>query len=411
MAQTILKELTYDGSKVIVEVAKRDAKGNTIDSTYLTQTDWSTANAKKLDVTTFNTYINTTAPATYVKIDGFKANYLDANSVAYKSDVTDAVGALDFSQLTLGAAETIKAISQTDGKLTATKQTITITSSNISDTLPDSKIASAATWNAKQNKLTFDAAPTANSSNPVTSNGIKTYVDSAIEGVSQFKYEVISSLPTASADTMGKIYLIKDAHATNDNYDEYITVTTDNKVYSWEIIGNTDIDITGYVKKTTTVNGHALSSNVTVTKSDVGLGSVANAPMDTEVTEGSTNYISSGAVYDRLSDQKIIFEGGEQDPVQLYWGGSYRLAYQGRGTPSEPGDSYQELWVDFPANPNRFRILTDGKGNILSTSQNETMAIMTGDGINMTYKSGDISPGWIKFSSVITATDVTIDLQ
>jgi len=33
---------------------------------------------------------------------------------------------------------------------------------------------------------------------------------------------------------------------------------------------------TNYVPKTTTVNGHALSSNVTVTKSDVGLGNVTN---------------------------------------------------------------------------------------------------------------------------------------
>ena len=31
-----------------------------------------------------------------------------------------------------------------------------------------------------QGKLTFDATPTANSSNPVTSDGVKKYVDSAI---------------------------------------------------------------------------------------------------------------------------------------------------------------------------------------------------------------------------------------
>lgn len=37
-----------------------------------------------------------------------------------------------------------------------------------------------------------------------------------------------------------------------------------------------DQDLSGLVPKTTTVNGHALSSNVTVTKSDVGLGNVDN---------------------------------------------------------------------------------------------------------------------------------------
>ncbi len=50
------------------------------------------------------------------------------------------------------------------------------------------------------------------------------------------------------------------------------------------------------VDKTTTVNGHALSADITVTKSDVGLGSVENKGLDTAVTKDSGNYITSGAV-------------------------------------------------------------------------------------------------------------------
>lgn len=41
----------------------------------------------KLNVSTFNTYVETTAPATYVAITDFKTSYLDANDVAYKSDI------------------------------------------------------------------------------------------------------------------------------------------------------------------------------------------------------------------------------------------------------------------------------------------------------------------------------------
>lgn len=37
--------------------------------------------------------------------------------------------------------------------------------------------------NAKQNTLTFDSTPTASSTNPVTSGGVKTYVDNAIGGI------------------------------------------------------------------------------------------------------------------------------------------------------------------------------------------------------------------------------------
>lgn len=57
-----------------------------------------------------------------------------------------------------------------------------------------------------------------------------------------------------------------------------------------------DTALAGKVDKTTTVNGHELSENITITKSDVGLGSVENKALDTTVTKDSGNYITSGAV-------------------------------------------------------------------------------------------------------------------
>ena len=112
---------------------------------------------------------------------------------------------------------------------------------------------------------TMDAAPTASSENYVTSGGVKTYVDNAIAAVKQFQYEVVSKLPTASASTMGKIYLVADPHSSTDNYDEFITLEKDG-AYSWEKIGNTDIDLTGYVKKDTTIAGVNLQDNITKTE-------------------------------------------------------------------------------------------------------------------------------------------------
>nr|DAQ85363.1 MAG TPA: hyaluronidase [Caudoviricetes sp.] len=109
---------------------------------------------------------------------------------------------------------------------------------------------------------TMDAAPTASSENYVTSGGVKTYVDNAIAAVKQFQYEVVSALPAASADTMGKIYLVSDVHSSTDNYDEFITLEKDG-AYSWEKIGNTDIDLSGYVKNTTTIAGVDLQDNIT----------------------------------------------------------------------------------------------------------------------------------------------------
>lgn len=109
---------------------------------------------------------------------------------------------------------------------------------------------------------TMDTAPTESSDNYVTSGGVKTYVDNAIAAVKQFQYEVVDKLPTASKDTMGKIYLVSDVHSSTDNYDEFITLEKDG-TYSWEKIGNTDIDLSGYVKTTTTIAGIDLKDNIT----------------------------------------------------------------------------------------------------------------------------------------------------
>lgn len=92
-----------------------------------------------------------------------------------------------------------------------------------------------------------DSTPTASSNNYVTSGGVKSYVDAAISSVKQFQYEVVTELPTAAAATMGKIYLVKHAHSSSDSYDEYITIQADSK-YTWEKIGNTDIDLSDYFK-------------------------------------------------------------------------------------------------------------------------------------------------------------------
>lgn len=68
------------------------------------------------------------------------------------------------------------------------------------------------------------------------------------------EYVVVEILPTASASTKGKIYLVSHSHGTGDVYDEYLTVqggTSSSPTYSWEKIGNTDIDLSNYVTDVT----------------------------------------------------------------------------------------------------------------------------------------------------------------
>ena len=97
-----------------------------------------------------------------------------------------------------------------------------------------------------------------------------------------------AELPTASADTYHKIYLkTATGSATQNVYKEYITVRSGAEgayTYSWELIGDTAIDLTGYLK-TVTVNGKAYSN---ASGSSIDLGTVVN-----EIESGNSNQLTA----------------------------------------------------------------------------------------------------------------------
>lgn len=72
---------------------------------------------------------------------------------------------------------------------------------------------------------------------------LKSIVTNAVAGVTQISYQVVTSLP-ATGET-GVIYLIAHSHGTGDGYDEYIWLGS-----AYEKIGNTDVDLSGYLKTT-----------------------------------------------------------------------------------------------------------------------------------------------------------------
>ena len=66
-------------------------------------------------------------------------------------------------------------------------------------------------------------------------------------------------------------------------------------------IVSTKLDLPNtYVPQTTEVNGHALSSNVTVTKTDVGLSDVVNTGDSDVPVEGGTTKFTTGGAYTEL---------------------------------------------------------------------------------------------------------------
>lgn len=143
-------------------------------------------------------------------------------------------------------------------------------------------------------------APTAEM-NPAT----KQYVDTVINAVKQFEYQVVTELPTAAQATMGKIYLVAHSHNPSDgkpdSYDEFITVQS-GSTYKWERIGNTDIDLSGYVPTTRKINNKALSSDINLGASDVGVTEAAFPGLNKTGTvtavkmNGATKNPASGVV-------------------------------------------------------------------------------------------------------------------
>ena len=113
-----------------------------------------------------------------------------------------------------------------------------------------SDIASTLTAYAPKASPAFTGTPTAptaaannNTTQVATTAFVKTAIDNAVAGISQIHMEIVQELPQAGV--FGTIYLIEHSHGYDDNYDEYIWTGVD-----FEKIGNTDIDLSGYMLKT-----------------------------------------------------------------------------------------------------------------------------------------------------------------
>lgn len=140
-----------------------------------------------------------------------------------------------------------------------------------------------------------DATPTANSTNYVTSGGVKTYVDdkvsTAISGVTQFDIVRVESLDKLPAPgKKGTIYLVPHNHGTSDSYDEYIwntAITTP----AYEKIGNTDVNLSGYVPTSRKINNKPLSADINLTADDVGVTEDAFAGLK---KTGTVTSVSAG---------------------------------------------------------------------------------------------------------------------
>ena len=102
----------------------------------------------------------------------------------------------------------------------------------------------------KQDKLTFDTTPTTNSTNPVTSGGIKTALDSisdAVDDIEIPEHLVINEDPTGGSQTiqnaemLNKIESITATESTASGGTNTVTITeTNGNTTSFNILNGTN---------------------------------------------------------------------------------------------------------------------------------------------------------------------------
>ena len=143
---------------------------------------------------------------------------------------------------------------------------------------------------------------------------VKDYADA--KHTTSLDYVVLGdneTLPTASADTLGKIYLVKEGNTANGetnidaisgSYVEYMTRKIgdgESATYAWEKIGTTAADLSGYAK-TVTINGQTY--NVTANTVALGAGFANNV-----ATGQATTLANQGSVYANISTDGTLTVG------------------------------------------------------------------------------------------------------
>ena len=126
-------------------------------------------------------------------------------------------------------------------------------------------------------------------------------VNALIAAVHQFTYQSVTTLPTASADTMNKIYLVPSTNPKTKNVkDEFITIATTDQgttTYSWEQIGSTTVDLSGY--STTEQMNTAISNAI-----NTALASYSTtSQMTAAITTALANYYTKTQV-DNIANKK-----------------------------------------------------------------------------------------------------------
>ena len=101
-----------------------------------------------------------------------------------------------------------------------------------------------------------------------------------VSAIPKFAIEVVTELPTKNISNT-TVYLVKHAHGDKDIYDEWIYVNN-----AWEKIGNTDVDLTSYLKS-------ADAAETYLTKTDAGTIYATKQDVTDINTNLTDNYVTN----------------------------------------------------------------------------------------------------------------------
>ena len=147
-----------------------------------------------------------------------------------------------------------------DGKGLSTNDFTTILKNKLDSIAEGAEVNVQADWNETdtssdayiKNKptipdtISLDDTLSNSSTNAVQNKAIKSYIDAAVSAITSVQFKKVTVLPPQGAN--GIIYLVPKNETTSkvgNIYEEYIWITDDTK---FEKIGETDIDLSGYVR-------------------------------------------------------------------------------------------------------------------------------------------------------------------
>lgn len=131
-------------------------------------------------------------------------------------------------------------LQQLKAKIDAAKTVITTGTANGTISVDGADVAVKGLKNAAYKDVSTSVI--SGNTSPVTSGAVYSFVTAAISDIEHFSAQIVSSLPSSGKSNV--LYLVpKSSAASGNGYDEYLYINN-----TWELIGSTDIDLSGYVQ-------------------------------------------------------------------------------------------------------------------------------------------------------------------